>query len=148
MHNNLADALTVERTITVTAGAAGMTTINGTAVDMANHEGALFVVQFGAIAAGAVTSIKVQQSDDDGATDTYDDLAGSNQAVAVADAEKVFYVDIFRPRKRYVRIVVSRATANATCSAIVAKYGARKYPTSQGTGVTGETHVSPAEGTA
>ena len=48
-----------------------------------------------------------------------------------------------------MRLVVDRGTQNAVvASANYIQYNARKQPTSHGTGVTGETHVSPGEGTA
>ena len=149
MHQQLSKSVSLERVVTVTAGAAGTSDINSTAVDMAGFEGVMFLVQMGAIVSGAVTSVKVQQSDDDGSSDDYTDVEGTAQTVADNDDEEVFYVDVFRPRKRYVRLVVDRGTQNATCSAVAVKYGpTRKMPTTHGTGVNGETHVSPAEGTA
>ncbi|KKK73805.1 hypothetical protein LCGC14_2890140, partial [marine sediment metagenome] len=48
-----------------------------------------------------------------------------------------------------VRLVVPRATQNAVvASATYLQYGAAKQPVSHGTNVSGETHISPAEGTA
>lgn len=145
---NLSKAAKITQAVTPTAGAAGVTTINGTTLDMQNYEGVLIVVTMGAILATAVTSIKAQQGAAANLSDAAD-LLGSGQAIAVADAEKVFYIDLFRPTKRYVRVVVLRATANATVASVeYIQYGAKKEPTTHGTNVAGETHVSPAEGAA
>lgn len=141
------DDVKIVQAVTITAGAAGATAINGTAIDMSGYERCLFVVQFGAIVATAVTSIKVQQ-DTTSAMSSAADLAGTGQTVADTDDDKVFYIDIQKPREDFVRLVVSRATANATCSAMAYLYGARQKPVTHGTGVAGESHYSPAEGAA
>lgn len=133
---------------TTTAGAVGMTTITGAALDMADYEGVLIVVPVGAIVATGVQSIKAQQGSAANLSDAAD-LAGTNQVIAVADADKTFYIDLVKPTKRYVRVLVTRGTANSTFGGITyLQYSARKKPPIQGTNVSGETHVSPAEGTA
>jgi hypothetical protein len=140
----------ITQVITPTAGAAGTTDINSTAINMEGFEAALFIVTFGAITAAAVTSIKLQASDDDGSTDDYTDLAGTGQTIADSDDEKVFFISIIRPRKKWVRLVVDRGTQNAVvASAECLQYHGRVGPTTaHGTNVAGESHVSPAEGTA
>ena len=129
--------------------AAGTTNQNGTAVDMANYEGVIFIAAFGALTSTAVTGLKVQQgllSDgSDGA-----DLTGTAQAIADDADNKLLAIDVYQPRERYVRPVVTRGTANAVIDGVIAiQYGPRKKPTSHDSTVAGsETHVSPAEGTA
>lgn len=145
MLSRLAEEVSIRQAITITAGAAGATAINGTAIDMSGYEGCLFVLQMGAIVGGAVTSLKVQQ-DTASAFGSPQDLAGSNQAIADTADDTVFYVDIKRPTKDFVRLVVSRATQNATCSAMAYLYRGRQFPTAHGAGVAGEVHVAPAEG--
>lgn len=145
---NLSKNVKITQAITPTAGGAGTTDINGATLDMAGFEGVLMVVTFGAITAGAVTSIKAQQGNQSDLSDAAD-LAGTAQAIADTDDDKVFYIDLYRPEKRYVRLVVDRGTQNAVvASAEYIQYGAHKKPPTHGTGVSGETHVSPAEGTA
>lgn len=133
------------------SGVAGTTDIEGVTLDMQGFEGVLMVVAFGAITGSAVTSIKAQQGAESDLSDAAD-LVGTGQTVADDDDEQVFYIDVFRPMKRYVRLYVDRATQNAVvASAIYIQYGiqsARKAPVTHGTGVSGELHVSPAEGTA
>jgi hypothetical protein len=134
--------------ITPTAGAAGTADINGTTIDMQGFSSVLFLVMLGAITASAVTSIKVQQSDASDMSGA-EDLEGSAQTIAVADAEKIFGVDIHKPTKRYVRLVVDRGTANAVVSSAVAiQYNAWSSGSAQGTNVAIETFASPAAGTA
>lgn len=102
------------------AVAAGSTDSNGTGIDMRGYDGITFIVAFGTITATAVTGIKVQQSDDNGSSDDYTDLTGSAQSVADTDSNKIVVTEVFRPTKRYVRVVVTRATANAVIDGIFA----------------------------
>lgn len=147
MVGNLAHDVKIQQCITLTAGAAGATNINGSEVDTEGFEGVLFVFQFGPIVGTAVTSIKVQQDTVTGMGSAAD-LAGSGQTVADTDDDKVFYVDVKRPLERFLRPVVLRATANATVSCMAYLYRGRSFPVSHGTNVAGEVHSSPAEGTA
>lgn len=148
MHN-LSKNVKITQVITPTDGAAAQTAINSDSVDMSGFESVLFVVTTGAITATAVTSINAAQSADD---ITFADLLGTGQSIAVAEAEDIFYIDVVKPIDRYVRLEVARATADAVISSCIAyQYGtpsARKTPTTHGSTVNGELHVSPAEGTA
>ena len=131
--------------VTITAGAAGTSAINSSVIDFADCEGALIMVQTGAIVSGAVTSFKFQGG---ATTSPTTDIEGTNQTIADDDDDKVFYLDIRRPQHRYGRIVISRATQNATVSAVAVLYGCRNQPTAQATGVSGEVWSAPAAGTA
>jgi hypothetical protein len=145
---NLSKNTKISTAITPTAGVAGTSDINGSTLDMADWEGVLMICRMGAITALAVTSIKAQQG---AASDLSDaaDLEGTGQTVADDDDDETFYIDIYQPRERYVRLVVDRGTQNAVVAAAnYIQYGPRKAPTTHGSGVSGETHVSPAEGTA
>ena len=145
---NLSKNSKITQAIAPSAGVAAATDLNGATLDMSGFEGVLCIVTFGVITAAAVTGIRAQQG---AASDLSDaaDLAGTAQVVADSDDDKVFYIDLFRPRERYVRLVVDRATQNAVvASAEYIQYGPRKAETTHATGVAGETHVSPAEGTA
>jgi len=134
---------------TTTLGAAAATTITSSAVDTAGFNECTFIVPLGTIVSGAVTSLKVQQSSDDAATDTYDDLLGSNQAIADTDDDKLKYVTIVRPQKRYLKCIVTRGTQNATIGGIIAiLHRSRTRPVTQGANVAGEQFIYPAEGTA
>lgn len=143
----LTDDCKITQAITVTAGAAAATAVNGAILDMAGWDGVLMVVQFGAIVAGAATSIKAQQDTVVG-FGTAADLLGSGQTVVDTADDTAFVIDIRRPTKRFVRLVVSRATQNATLSAVYIQYRGRNRPAVQPAGVTVEAFVSPAEGTA
>lgn len=130
--------------ITTTAGAAGTSAINAASVDMANFEGVIATVSIGAIVSGAVTSVKWQESADNS---NWADLEGTGQTIADTADDTTIYMAVHRPSKRYLRIVVSRATQNATIGGITyAQYGARTLPVTQT--LSGESFVCPAAGTA
>ena len=134
---------------TTTAGAAGTATITSDAVDTAGFSRCCFIVPVGTMVTGAVTTFKLQQSSDDAATDAYSDVLGTSVAIADDDDNKLKYLDVVRPGKRYLKVVVSRATQNATIGGIIAVLGGpRSLPPTQGTNVAGEKHTSAAEGTA
>jgi hypothetical protein len=141
----------VKTTLCKSAVAAGSTDItDATELDMANFEGVRFIVGFGAITAGAATSVGVTGKDTAGGVPGTDDIAGSKQTIIDTDDDGVFIVDIFQPVQRYVRPFVKRATQNAVVNFIIAEqYGPRKLPATNDATVHGqELWVSPAVGTA
>ena len=133
--------------ITITAGAAGSSAINGAIVDMAGYGAICCVVIFGAIVTGAATSIKFQQDDAAGGG-TMEDILGSSQTIVDSADDTIFVTDHIRPAKRYVRLVVSRATQNATVCAIYEQYQADNKPVTQPSGVTVERFKDAIAGTA
>jgi len=136
----------VVQATTVTAGAAGTTAVNGATVDLSGVEEIAIIVPFGAIVSGAVTSIKWQEGS---TTSPTTDVAGTNITVADTDDDTTKILRIIKPRSRYGRVVVSRATQNATVGAITyILTGLRTLPATDGSTVVGELHVSPATGTA
>ncbi len=147
MHD-IAKAVKATIAITPANGVAGTTDIEGVTLDMQGFDGVLMVANFGVITGSAVTSIKAQQGDESDLSDATD-LLGTGQTIADDDDEKTFYIDLYKPTKRYVRLLVDRATQNAVVGgATYFQYGAKKQPVAHGTNVSGETHISPAEGTA
>jgi len=112
------------------AVAAGQTTITpGSGVDHSNAEGVLYQIAFGAITAGAVVTIKLQQSDDNGVTDDFSDVQGSLITVPDTASNKVFYLDGYKATKKFTKPIISRATQNAALDSIVAlRYGLRNQP--------------------
>lgn len=144
----LKDEVVVDR---VLAGvAAGTSDQTSAAVDSAGFDEITFMAAFGALTAGQVTSIKLQQSDDDGATDSYGDIEGTKSSLlADTDGDKMLLVTI-RPVKRYLKCIIDRGTQNAVIDGIWAfKRNARGVPVTQSADVVGwENHNYPAEGTA
>lgn len=128
--------------------AAGSSAATSEYIDTGGYEGVRLMIGLGAVVSGAATSVKVSQCDTSGGS--YADLLGSSITVADTDDFKVAVIDIYLPRKRYLKVVTSRATQNATVDFITAElYGTRKQATTDdATVISREIHVSPAEGTA
>jgi hypothetical protein len=92
-------------------GAAGTTNITSDTLDTLDFESVYIAIGFGTIVAGGATSVKLQHSDDDS---TYNDVKGSNITIADTDDNTVAEYDVYRPLKRYLKVITSRATQNAT----------------------------------
>ena len=120
----------LEEAITTANGVAGATDINGAATDMKGYEGLVAHVKFGPIAADAVTKVKVQESADNV---TYTDINGAELAVAADDDNKYKSIDAPNIRQHHARVVVDRATGNATVlAAWYQKYNPSFAPTQHG----------------
>ncbi len=150
VNHNLLTLIQPQRVVNATA--AGTTAVNGTAVDMADFGGVVFVVLLGTLTSTTVPSVKVQQSDDSGSSDDWTDLASSSVAGTDADGNKMLIVEVRSPLKRYVRIVITRATANTVVDgAIALPYSPTFAPPaihSTQIGTTKKILNQPAEGTA
>lgn len=133
------------------AQAAGATNVNGTVIDMTGYDTIVFVGLFGALTATQVTGLKVQEGDAADGSDMAD-LAGSAVGpMADADGNKLLAEEVYRPRKRYVRCVVTRKTANAVVDGVVALLaGGEATPPAQHSTLSLPVQIvaDPAEGTA
>lgn len=148
MGRNESSALKTQRLSN--AVAAGVTTIDSAVIDTQGANGARFETLFGAIVAGAVTSVKIQQGTLADGSDMAD-LAGTSITVADTASNKIVVHEIVKPGERYLRVRVLRATMNSTVDGIVGTLvNPRILPTTDdsATVITREIHVSPAEGTA
>lgn len=125
------------------AVAAGSTVITPSAgIDCESNNGCLFVVCWGAIVAAGVQSVEVHASNDDGVGDAYAIVTGSNIAVADTADNKITYVDVRRPPKRYMKCIVNRATQDSTVDAILAFcYDPRRRAVTQPATVSGGSKV-------
>lgn len=122
-------------------GSAG-TAIDTDSVDMAGYEGVMF---FGTIAtANAGNFANVAQSANDS---SFADLADTK--VVPSTNGNSFLIDVVKPQERYVRCEIDRSGTNTATGDIYALlYSSRKSPTTHGTTIQAETHISPEEGTA
>ena len=137
----------VKFTRVLDAVAAGTSDQNSSSVDMKSYDAVTFCVGSGTITASAVTSVKVQGSDDDS---SFSDLAGTAITVADSDDNKIVLAEINCPQQRYIRVVVDRGTQNAVIDFGVALQSkANAAPVTQSSSVLGsEFHQAPAAGTA
>jgi hypothetical protein len=128
MSRNLVEESIASVAITATEGAAASTDISGAIVDLAGYNGLQAIVTFGAITSGAVTSIKMQVSDNSALSDAAD-VTGLSVTVADDDDGKVFVLDLVKPLKRYARVVVDRGTQDAVVEqGTYIRYGAKDMP--------------------
>lgn len=124
-----------------TASATG--NISSDVLDMANYEGVVFFTSVGT--ASSSNSMKAVAGTSSGSVG---DLTGT--AVAVASSDEDLWLDIHRPRLRYIGVVVTREAATKCGDIWAIQYGGRVKPednTTPGT-ITGEAWVSPSTGTA
>lgn len=145
---NLSTDTKVTRAVNATA--VGTTAINGAILDMEGFEGVEFIGLAGTITDGLL-SLKAQDGAAANLSDAAD-LLGTLTTIQNADDNKAIVLDIFRPVKRYIRVVVVRAGATgAVVDGVIAiQYRARKKPTVNDATTVGmtETWISPIDGVA
>ena len=128
----------------------GITTVNGSIIDMQGYESVEFHLLGGTITDGLL-SIKAQEGNDPALADAAD-LAGTLTTLQNADDNKIAVLDVVKPVKRYLRPVAVRGGATgAVIDGIVAiQYAPRSMPVLNDATTVGlsKTVVSPAEGTA
>lgn len=114
--------------------AAGQTAVKSDGVDMAGAQSCLFVVGLGTLSAGNVTTVKLQGSNTD-VDGNYVDLASSSYNVQDSEDNLLALIEIIKPKYRYVRVVVTPATANGVIDLIIAMVGVtlRNLPVTQST---------------
>jgi hypothetical protein len=145
--DKLSEEVKYSTAVTPTAGVAGTTTINGSTLDMAGFNNLQVHIRMGTITAGAATSLKLQHGDASNLSDAAD-VAGSNQTILDTDDDSIFVMDVDLPTKRYVRVVVLRATQNAVvASGVYHQYRAQTVPITQPAGTTVLKLSAPISGT-
>lgn len=123
--------------------AAGTSAVNSDGVDMTGYDGVCFITSFGTAAAG--NTLEAAQSEDNS---SFSDLLGSSVTSGTSDED--VWIDVYRPRERYVRVEAARGTSSTLESIWAILYHPRSLPvdnTTTGT-IAGEAHAEPAEGTA
>jgi hypothetical protein len=130
--------------------ASGTADRNGGTLDMQGFEGVAMIVKTATIASGATTSIKAQQGDESDLSDA-SDLEDTGITIEDDDDDEIFVIDLYKPEKRYVRLVVDKDGSNAAAeSAVYVQYQGRVRPEDNNVDdeITTELHISPDEGTA
>lgn len=104
---------------------------DGAAVDLIDHDAALFVINTGAIAGAGDFAVKLQESDASGSGFT--DVAAADQlgtlpaTLAANTAYRVGYIG--SKRKRYVRLSVTKAGGTSIALGAVAVLGVPRIVT-------------------
>jgi hypothetical protein len=136
--------------ITAADYASGTADVKGptAGIDVSGFTAIAFIVKWAAIAAGAVTSIKLQHSDTTTDGD-FADVATSAQTVADDADNKIHVIEALQLTKKYYRLYIDKDAANAVAgSAIAILHGTQKFPVTQPSEVASELIVVPTSGTA
>ena len=124
--------------------ATGTTTLTTSTIDTSGFSGVMIFGKIASVNAGNYAKARQGAASNmsDGA-----DLAGS-KIVPGNDGDS-FLIDIQRPTKRYVDAQIVRGGLTTITGDVYALlYGPRKSPTTQGSTISAELNISPAEGTA
>lgn len=102
----------IKTTLVINPADLGDGATKGTGLDMSEFMGVTFDVNCGALGSGGTVDVKAQQSADDVDGDYADmvDVNGDNIALTqVADTgdNHIYRLDVWRPSKRWVRVVVT-----------------------------------------
>jgi len=116
------------------AQAEGTTSVESDIVDVDGAVGVCFIVSFGKITDGTPV-ITVKQGNNANGSEM-NTVEGSIQ-LAATDSDKVVIIDVKKPKKRYVKLVVDRTEGSPSTGciiddAIAIKYSGRVYPTTKG----------------
>lgn len=129
--------------------AAGTATITSDAVDTKGYGAVLLFTSFGTAAAD--NYIKVQQSDDDGSTDAYSDIEGSQVVTGASPSNEDAYYDVYKPGKRYLKLLgvpTTSSTIESMWALLYNPLSASSLMSNVSGTLSGEAAVTPAEGTA
>ena len=101
---------------------AGTTTLTSDVIDMKGFDAVTFIALLGDVTDTSVLTLQAQQGDQSDGSDAAN-LAGvlATFTAGPTDADdNMLAVEVARPTKRYVRVTLARATANAVVDGIVA----------------------------
>lgn len=125
--------------------AAASSVVESDVLDMAGYEGVVFFTSYGTAAADNTIKLKGSTA---ASTSGMGDITGSS--VGVASSDEDVWLDVYKPRYRYLQLAALRATSTKLGDIWAVQYGGRKLPednTTAGT-IHGETNISQSTGTA
>lgn len=104
------------------AAAAGQTTLTSDVIDMKGYDGVTFLALLGDVANTSVLTLQAQHGDQADGSDmaNLSGVAAAHTADATDADNNMLAVEVFRPTKRYVRVTLSRGTADAAVDGIIA----------------------------
>lgn len=91
---------------------AGTTTLTGSTIDTQGATSVTFIAPIGTITSTGVPNVKVQWGDASDGSDMAD-ITGATTTYADTGSNLLACIEIVKPVKRYMRVVVTRTTANA-----------------------------------
>ena len=104
------------------AAAAGQTTLTSDVIDMKGFDGVTFIAFLDDVLDTAVLTLQAQQGDQSDGSDATNlaGVAASFTADPTNADDNMLAVEVARPTKRFVRVTLTRATANAAVDGIIA----------------------------
>ena len=87
-------------------------------IDTSGYNGVCVVVKFASIAAGAATTLNLQEHDVTSTGQT--DISGMTASVAADDDDQTFVLDYKNPSKRYITLEVDKDGVNSSAEVAVA----------------------------
>lgn len=109
------------------AQSAGTTTLTTSVLDRADCRGIKYVVLLGTLTSTNETTVSVQHGDQSDGSDMA--TVATLDATVDTDDNKLVVADHINSTKRYSRLSIARATANAVVDGVVAlKYGLKQEP--------------------
>lgn len=115
-HLNLATQCEIVKADTATAAGTD-DTITSDAVEVDGAESVLCLVCVGTVTATGTIAIQVTGCDTSGGS--YTNITGATAAGTDADDDVVFAIEVVRPKLKYLKIAVTRATANVVIDTMV-----------------------------
>jgi hypothetical protein len=104
------------------APASSSTVRNGGAIDMMGWDGCDFILNVGDIASTGTLNAKVQKDTTSAFSTPTDITSAAITALADTDDSKAFVISVCEPSERYLRIVVTAATAASISGAIAIRW--------------------------
>ncbi len=146
MNPSLLNDVVIDRVLIDTA--AGQAATAGDILDMAGFEGVIFIAKLGDVTDTSVVTLTAQQNTANSSSGMATLSGSATYTAGATNADNnLLVLDVYRPTERYVRPVLTSATANAVKNGIIAiRYGSRKLPATQGaTVLASATLIEPAE---
>lgn len=108
--------------------AASSADITGSSIDMSGYDGCEFTYVLGTAGTGATATFAVQTG---ASTTAFVAISGATAASSGGLDNKLIVIDVCKPRKRYLRPIVTIGTTTdiITGGIIARRYGARSMPT-------------------
>lgn len=128
------------------ASAAATTAVNSSIIDMSGWDGVVFVAVTGPLTSTSVLTLAAQESTANSTGGMAAIAGGATPAYTAAGTETLnsFIVEVYRPQQRYLRAVLTRATANAVVDTIIAiQYCGTKLPPTLDATVLAAAFVAP-----
>jgi hypothetical protein len=98
---------------------------NGTAIDMTDYEGCCFILDLGDVASTGTVNMKIQRDDNSSFSSPTDISGAALTQIADTGDNGLYIVDVRDVTERYLRCVVTGATANHIGGVVAIRYGKR-----------------------